>query len=335
VSTLLRQAERLDLRRMADMESLLDATVALARQDEAVGAANLVAELAVRLLRGTSAVVLLADADGTLEGIGGCHWSARCQALASGWLDPPASTALTTGEVVVHDGGIVGQLTRAAEGRPAVFLPLLGAHGALGLVLVTFPARSSVALDAFGAGVTRTFTTQASLAFERLQATQVLRDASMRDPLTGVGNRRQADALLAQLKPGDAVVLVDLDHFKDVNDRWGHSTGDAVLSDVAHHLDRALRDGDAIARFGGEEFLLVLRQAGAGALAAVDRLAEGWRRTSPVTTFSAGVALHAADTRPEETLIAADAALYRAKGAGRDCARSASADDDQRSRATA
>jgi diguanylate cyclase (GGDEF)-like protein len=321
ISGLLRQAERLDLRRMSDMEALLDATVALARQDEAVGAANLVAELAVKLLRGTSAVVLLADADGALRGTGGCRWHGRFQSLEARWLDAPASAALASGDVVVHEGGVIGQLTLAADGAPAMFLPLLGTNGALGLLMVTYPAGVALRPDAFVAGLTRTFATQASLAFDRLQATQVLLDASMRDPLTGVGNRRQADALLAQLTPGDAVVLIDLDHFKAVNDRWGHGGGDAVLTDVAQYLDRALRDGDAVARFGGEEFLLVLRQAGERAAAAVERLAEGWRQTSPVTTFSAGVALHVAEVRAEATLIAADAALYRAKDAGRDCIR--------------
>ena len=321
ISGMLRRAERLDLRRMADMEALLDATVSLARQDEAVGAANLVAELAVKLLRADAAVVLLADAEGVLRGTGGCQWQGRCQALEATWLDAPARHALDTGEVVVHGGGIIGQLTRAAKGAPSLFLPLLGSSGALGLLVVTYPKGTAVELDGFSTGLHRTFATQASLAFERLQATQVLLDASMRDPLTGVGNRRQADALLAQLKPGDAVVLLDLDKFKAVNDQWGHATGDEVLVGLARYLDRSLRDGDTVTRFGGEEFLLVLRQAGDRATGAVERLAEGWRRTSPITTFSAGVALHVAECRPEATLIAADAALYRAKDDGRDCVR--------------
>ena len=324
ISGMLRRAERLDLRRMADMESLLDATVALARQDEAVGAANLVAELAVRLLRAEAAVVLLADADGVLRGTGGCRWHGRFQSLEARWLDGAAREALDSGEVVVHHGGVVGQLTRAAGGAPSLFLPLLGSSGALGVLLVAFPTGTRLELDGFAEGLTRTFATQASLAFERLQATQVLLDASMRDALTGVGNRRQADALLAQLKPGDAVVLLDLDKFKAVNDSFGHATGDECLVALAGYLDRSLRDGDAVARFGGEEFLLVLRHAGAtGAVAVVERLAEGWRRTSPITTFSAGLAIHLADARPEATLIAADRALYRAKDDGRDCVRQA------------
>ena len=321
VSGMLRQAERLDLRRMTDMESLLDATVSLARQDEAVGAANLVAELAVRLLRADSSVVLLADGTGSLRGTGGYHWHSRVQALEATWLDQPARAALTSGDVVLHEGGVAGQLTRAAEGAPALFLPLLGAAGPLGLLMVTFAKGTKPNLDGFAFGMARTFATQASLAFERLQATQVLLDASMRDPLTGVGNRRQADALLAQVKPGDAVALLDLDHFKAVNDHYGHAAGDEVLVSLGRYLDKSLRDGDAVARFGGEEFILVLRQAGGNARSAIERLAEGWRRTEPATTFSAGVAIHQADANPAATLIAADAAMYEAKDAGRDCVR--------------
>jgi diguanylate cyclase (GGDEF)-like protein len=215
---------------------------------------------------------------------------------------------------------VISPSTRAAKGAPAVFLPLLGAGGgALGLIMVTSP----VEVDGFVGGLARTFATQASLAFERLQATAVLLDASMRDALTGVGNRRQADALLAQVKPGDAVALLDLDHFKSVNDRWGHAAGDEVLVALARYLDRSLRDGDAVARFGGEEFLVVLRSAGVHAGPAMERLMAGWRRTGPVTTFSAGVAVHEADAKPAATLIAADRALYRAKDAGRDTVRTA------------
>jgi diguanylate cyclase (GGDEF)-like protein len=322
VSGLLRQAERLDLRRMSDMESLLEATVSLARQGEPTGAANLVAELAVKLLRADAAVVLLADpSTDALRGTGGYRWQGRVQSMEATWLDQPARAALNSGEVAVHDGGVEGQLTRAAKGAPALFLPLLGAGGALGLVMVTFAPGTKLSLDGFGMGLATTFSTQASLAFDRLRATQVLVDASLRDPLTGVGNRRQADALLEQLKPGDALAILDLDLFKAVNDRYGHAAGDQVLVGLASFLDRSLRDGDHVARYGGEEFIIVLRQVGDNARGAIERLAEGWRNTDPAVTFSAGVAIHPQDASPAATLDAADGALYRAKGDGRDCVR--------------
>ena len=319
VSSRLRHAERLDLRRMHDMETLLDATVTLAEETDPVGAANLVADLAARLLRGSSAVVLLGDGSGTLRGTGGAHWQGRVRSLEITWLDDAAREAIQTGEVRTHGGGVVGRLTQASGGAPAMFLPLQASAGPLGLVMVTYASPTAIPTDGFTTGLARTFATQASLAFERLRATQVLVDASLRDPLTGVGNRRKADALLHQLRAGDVIALIDCDHFKAVNDRYGHAAGDRVLVDLATHLDRSLRDGDEVARWGGEEFIVVLRHAAAAGAAAVERLLAGWHDADPVTTFSAGVATHGEGEEPDATLARADAALYRAKSNGRDC----------------
>jgi diguanylate cyclase (GGDEF)-like protein len=153
---------------------------------------------------------------------------------------------------------------------------------------------------------------------EERRAREVLTEVSMRDELTGVGNRRHAVGLLDSLQAGDAVVLIDLDHFKDVNDTDGHAAGDAVLVALAHHLRSCVRDADLIARYGGEEFVVVLRDAANHALHATDRLLEEWRRLRPRTTYSAGVAVHGPETKPSLTLARADAALYAAKRMGRD-----------------
>ena len=118
--------------------------------------------------------------------------------------------------------------------------------------------------------------------------------------------------------PGDGVVLLDLDHFKRVNDRDGHPTGDAVLREVGAHLRRAVRAPDVAARLGGEEFLVILKAAGDRAEAGARRLLEGWRALEPVTTMSGGVAVHERGRPPEAALAEADAALYRAKASGRD-----------------
>ena len=154
------------------------------------------------------------------------------------------------------------------------------------------------------------------------QAQRRLTDAANRasviDELTGVGNRRWANTLLRGLRPTDAVVIIDLDHFKDVNDRHGHGVGDDTLRRLAGFLQARIRDQDEVARYGGEEFLLVLRQAGDTALAATERLVSGWRQLSPGVTFSAGVALHGPDDTPEKTVGRADAAMYAAKQTGRD-----------------
>lgn len=155
------------------------------------------------------------------------------------------------------------------------------------------------------------------LEAERSTAERYAR-AAVTDALTGVGNRRRAHQVLDALRPGDTVVMIDLDRFKDVNDRLGHAAGDQVLRALAAHLATGVREQDRVARYGGEEFLVVLRGVAPDqAEATVDRLLEGWRRRGPVTTFSAGVAHHAGG-QPDATLGRADEALYAAKAAGRD-----------------
>jgi len=112
--------------------------------------------------------------------------------------------------------------------------------------------------------------------------------------------------------------MLDLDHFKRVNDTHGHAAGDDVLRHLGSFLSGSLREGDEVFRMGGEEFLVVLHRAGEGASIAGERLCQGWRLEDPVTTFSAGVAIHAEGLTPEATLERADGALYEAKRAGRD-----------------
>ena len=319
VSAKLRRAEAMDMRRMLDMHSLLQATVQLAHQTDPRHTADLTAELAVRLLGGNSAVVLLLDAPGGVQGAGGYAWPGNPDALYSRWLDKPARDALTTGEIVHHDSSVsAGHLTAAARGAPVVFLPLTGTVEPLGLVMITFDEDDDTReIDAFTSGLARTFAAQATLAFERLQNTSRLVDASMRDPLTGIGNRREADGALRRVRPGDAVCLIDLDHFKDVNDTYGHATGDQALSSLARFLQDRLREGDTVARYGGEEFLVIMRSGGVSAKVAMQRLSEEWQTTRPVTTFSAGIAVHDDALTQQATLALADAALYGAKQAGR------------------
>jgi diguanylate cyclase (GGDEF)-like protein len=139
------------------------------------------------------------------------------------------------------------------------------------------------------------------------------------DPLTGLLNRRGLDAALSEVQAGDVVVVVDLDHFKLVNDRHGHAFGDTVLVEFAQALGEVVRASDVVARLGGEEFVLVLRQgASRGAASAVlHRLRESWHRTGHEVTWSAGVAVQAAGDDAYEALQRADRAVYAAKAAGR------------------
>lgn len=158
------------------------------------------------------------------------------------------------------------------------------------------------------------------------------RRRSTLDPLTGLFNRNALEQRLSELdgQPCDpseglshALLLCDLDHFKSINDRFGHGAGDAVLQDVAYTMRAALRAGDSIYRVGGEEILVMLPGAGhAEALEIAERLCEKVRDRRPVgvqVTLSIGVAV--AEPGPVDCdgmLSRADSALYAAKAGGRD-----------------
>jgi diguanylate cyclase (GGDEF)-like protein len=130
------------------------------------------------------------------------------------------------------------------------------------------------------------------------------------DELTQLPTRAAAKAALARLVAGDAVVMLDLDDLKSVNDVYGHDAGDEHLVRVAAELIAAIRRDDIVARWGGDEFVLVLRGAGSAANAVVDRL-----RVVSRVRFSAGVAVHDGGDA-SRTLGAADEALLQAKRAG-------------------
>lgn len=143
--------------------------------------------------------------------------------------------------------------------------------------------------------------------------------AATTDELTRIGNRRAANERLDRLRPGDTVAMIDLDRFKDVNDRDGHAAGDQVLIDLAAHLAEGLRGADQVYRFGGEEFLVVLPVSpAADANSVMERLLSTWRAADPVTTFSAGVATVQEGETSNDALARADAALFDAKRTGKD-----------------
>lgn len=155
---------------------------------------------------------------------------------------------------------------------------------------------------------------------------------AMLDPLTGVGNRRYMDAVLCdrfeehgRTGASFAVLLLDLDHFKGVNDTFGHDTGDDVLRGVATLLTSAVRRDEAVVRFGGEEFLVVtqaMSQTDGIALARrLNRLIGQIRHRAEseqfVVTVSVGVTMARPDDDAATILHRADQALLQAKRSGR------------------
>ena len=173
------------------------------------------------------------------------------------------------------------------------------------------------------------------LQTQLMSAQEALRDQASRDPLTGIWNRnaifeifRRELARATREQSPLSIVMLDIDHFKDLNDTHGHMAGDAVLREFTHRITNSLRPYDDVGRYGGEEFLVVLPGCD---LESALRHAERLRKlmanepfdTSEgrhVVTCSLGAAsATAAEPRSMDTLIrSADAALYRAKRNGRD-----------------
>ena len=159
------------------------------------------------------------------------------------------------------------------------------------------------------------------------------------DALTGVGNRRQFESTLAGLRPsptaGHFLLLIDIDYFKQVNDRFGHQTGDACLREAAVVMRRLLRPSDTIARVGGDEFAILLIDCSVlEARRTADRLCVGvadHRLKVEGRIHQLSVTIGGAEWNPDREVTQffarADAALYRAKHAGRGRVAWAATDD--------
>jgi diguanylate cyclase (GGDEF)-like protein len=229
----------------------------------------------------------------------------------------------------------------AGEVLPAQFPRTSGEHhlrlGGLGAVL---DVRADQLLDKRGSTIATVVLVRDITEVHRQRAAldearRQLSEQALRDELTGLHNRRHLDAQLARdiaaARAGGrplSVAMMDLDHFKDVNDVLGHEVGDRVLTAVAGALARAVRSGDTLARYGGEEFMLLLPDADLAQAAA--RAEDLRRRCAEVrvptelgvasVTLSVGVATldPSGKSAAADLLIAADRALYRAKALGRD-----------------
>jgi diguanylate cyclase (GGDEF)-like protein len=193
-----------------------------------------------------------------------------------------------------------------------------------------------VVLSAFAVLGGRLSDLRAALGHQKIELQQALAriaEIAHRDELTGLFNRRRMGEILdaqrinATRGEGFVVAIVDLDKFKSINDTYGHAVGDIVLRQFAELAKTLLRTGDILARWGGEEFLLVISTNDPStALAVAERLRRQIAAT-PVAlpdgtsiryTVSIGLAPHLTDESTPSTIERADSALYRAKSSGRD-----------------
>jgi diguanylate cyclase (GGDEF)-like protein len=236
----------------------------------------------------------------------------RLRVLFPGTAPTPASTAILP---LTRWGQLVGSLNLGSL-RPDRFVPGMATNFIEWLAAV------------------------ASVCLENVANNERLKHIGLTDALTGVHNRRYFEQRLREevdrsLRKGSPLscLLIDLDHFKQVNDRHGHLIGDAVLREVAEQVKDQLRLSDAMARYGGEEFAVLLVQTDtASAMAIAERIRERVLSRPVVlpdgktlsVTLSVGVStLHQTmrgadvDGRARELVAAADRALYAAKRAGR------------------
>ncbi len=200
-------------------------------------------------------------------------------------------------------------------------------------------------VDSTTAARSTTEKVQAELAASRTEMAQLrsnlgdLQTEALTDPLTGLHNRRGFERTLAELYgegsnrlPSAALLLADIDHFKRVNDTYGHLVGDQVIRATAQVLKGAVKGRDVVARFGGEEFMVLLPDTpGQGALALAEQIRSAFgklriRRSGSdeviaQVTISIGVATPLAGESVEQAIDRADKALYQAKNEGRNCVR--------------
>jgi diguanylate cyclase (GGDEF)-like protein len=165
-----------------------------------------------------------------------------------------------------------------------------------------------------------------NVAVEHHHSAQLLRASADQDALTGLTNREVFDRALSELESEQAtLVFIDLDHFKDVNDTYGHHVGDQVLAEVANRMRTVCRPKDLIARLGGDEFAVLLTNVDRSeALGVAKRLLSAIGEPLPASfgperiSASVGVAHQFGALDPEELLEAADEAMNSGKRSGRD-----------------
>jgi diguanylate cyclase (GGDEF)-like protein len=252
-------------------------------------------------------------------------WGLRLGHLHSGAADTP-------GRSCAHvDGHASGAYLCA---------PMMVQGEAIGLLHVRGAPGHRFEPDAEHLQLATTVAEQAALSIANLKLRDALRQQAIRDGLTGLFNRRYLDETLdrefARARRGGqplGLLMMDVDHFKQFNDRHGHEAGDIVLQALGAILRRHVRAEDIACRYGGEEFCLVLPGAPlAASMARAEALCAELRklrlqhdgRSLGAVSLSVGVAVFPTHGQSGMDLMkAADAALYQAKRAGRDCCRSA------------
>ena len=278
------------------------------------------------------ALALLNSARNNVEVIG--SWL-DCE-LPKMEFEPNACWALRTGQTHLVVEGDSTAVCSHGLGLKHTFLcvPILAQGETLGILHLQ-ATDEAPQLNSAELSFKTTFAGQVGLSIANIRLREALRTQSVRDALTGLYNRRYLEEVLdreirraSRAAQSLGLLMLDLDHFKQFNDTYGHDAGDTVLREAAGFLVKNVRAEDFVCRYGGEEFVIILPTADLeGARSRAERLRMKMKEVNIVyqgqslrmVTFSMGVAefpLHG--TTPQELMAAADAALYQAKRNGRD-----------------
>jgi diguanylate cyclase (GGDEF)-like protein len=257
---------------------------------------------------------------------------ARSTTLAGALDEGVGESAGGPGDEAVAAAEEIARRVRSAYGLPhTLATPLVSERRFLGALLLARRSRGAWSegdrrLLSWAAG-------EVATAFTRAYALEAAERGAKIDVLTGLPNRRYFDEALDMERPRRrtddtlGILMIDIDHFKILNDRFGHATGDRVLRAVADAIGQTVRTEDTPARYGGEEFAVLLRRtSGEQAVEVGERIRRAVVRLHPASlgidkpvTVSVGVAVAAPDQAASPRLVErADQALYRAKRQGRD-----------------
>ncbi len=281
-----------------------------------------------RILPGTSGALYMHDPASDLF-VGAAEWGEARPPVAA--FKAEDCWALRRGRMhAVDDSAPALPCAHAAAqaGTSSLCIPLAAIGKTLGLFHI-------LGCEEGARGLAASVADRVGLALSNLMLRSDLRQLSIHDPLTGLFNRRyMEEALEIETHRADrkgtsiGVIMLDIDHFKAFNDGFGHAAGDDLLRALAGLMQGRLRAGDIACRYGGEEFVLILPEAGVEASAARAEdvrqrvktldVKSGETKLGPIT-ISAGVAVFPADAPSRDELLrVADACLYQAKEAGRD-----------------
>jgi len=324
----------------AELRQLLDMSSALSRSLDPKDVAQLIAEHLVRAVGADRAQISDWDAAENRVRTLGCYPPEHRKGIADFYsLDHYPLTARVLNDGVIAtvdaddpdaDAAEVAELRREGM-RGLIMLPLVAKGAAIGVVEITSVGRAT---DEPGRiTLARTMAHEAAMALENARVYEAARNLADRDPLTGYFNHRYLHERLAEevvrairTRRPVSVVMLDLDDFKLVNDTFGHVYGDRVLVYVGETIRASLRESDVAARYGGDEFAVILPETTVHEAAGVaERILAAFRdhpfsadgRTPLPVGVSIGIATYPGDGRTATELIAAaDTGLYAAKAEG-------------------